>query len=52
MLLPNATEPAPPGKVFVSISAGTRHTCGLQPDGLAVCWGDNGRGQSNPRGLN
>ena len=33
---------------FTSISAGGRHTCGLQEDGIIVCWGDNSEGQSSP----
>jgi alpha-tubulin suppressor-like RCC1 family protein/plastocyanin len=31
--------------VFASISAGYQHTCGLQPDGTARCWGRNNFGQ-------
>jgi len=30
---------------FVTISAGESHTCGLQADGSAFCWGTNGAGQ-------
>ena len=26
---------------FIQISAGAEHTCGLRPDGSAVCWGSN-----------
>ena len=31
------------------IAAGSGHTCGLQADGTAVCWGDDSSGQSSPR---
>src|SRR5438034_2800237 len=30
--------------VFASISAGSRHTCGVSSQGDAYCWGDNYRG--------
>lgn len=30
---------------FTSITAGSRHTCGVATDGLAYCWGNNERGQ-------
>jgi alpha-tubulin suppressor-like RCC1 family protein len=29
----------------VAITAGQRHTCGLDAGGLAYCWGDNSLGQ-------
>ena len=34
--------------VFASISAGDVHTCGITPDGDAVCWGDTRNGRSSP----
>ena len=33
---------------FIAVSAGSRHTCGLRPEGFAECWGDNIFGQSTP----
>ena len=30
---------------FVTVSNGAFHSCGLQADGLAYCWGDNYHGQ-------
>ena len=30
------------------MTAGGLHTCGLRPDGTAVCWGDDVDGQSEP----
>ena len=33
---------------FIAISSGDVHTCGLQGDGSAVCWGSNEDGQSSP----
>ena len=35
---------------YQQISVGSFHTCGLQDDGSAVCWGNNGNGQSTPPG--
>lgn len=34
----------------VTLSSGIGHTCGLRPDGSAVCWGVNDAGQSSPPG--
>lgn len=33
---------------FASIDAGDVHTCGITPDGAAVCWGDTRNGRSTP----
>lgn len=30
---------------FVTVSAGSNHTCGITADSLAYCWGYNGNGQ-------
>ena len=30
---------------LASVSAGSRHTCGVTPAGTAYCWGDNGIGR-------
>ena len=32
-------------QVFISISSGRRHTCGVSQDGFVYCWGDNYNGQ-------
>ncbi len=37
--------PVAGGLTFATISAGSRHTCGLTVDGTAYCWGDNTKGQ-------
>ncbi len=39
------TEPAL-GTVWVTLTAGYRHTCGLTDAGRVFCWGDNGAGQT------
>ena len=36
---------------FTAITAGIGHTCGLNTDGNAVCWGSDSNGQSSLRGL-
>ena len=41
--------PIPVGVGPSPIAAGSGHTCGLQADGTAVCWGDDSSGQSSPR---
>ena len=33
---------------FVSVSAGSDHTCGVTRDGSVECWGDNTEQQSTP----
>src|SRR5690606_1628221 len=33
------------GVRFQSIAAGSAHTCGLSPEGLAYCWGQNSDGR-------
>ncbi len=35
------TPPPPPPVQWMSVSAGTNHTCGLDLTGQAYCWGDN-----------
>lgn len=30
---------------FVAVSGGNGHACGLTPDGVIYCWGENSRGQ-------
>ena len=37
----------PPASVFVSVTAGANHSCGVSPDGESICWGDNSHGQLN-----
>ena len=53
----NSTTPIPvllDGRVatFGSIRAGIRHTCALQADGAAFCWGSNQDGQLGTGGFN
>ena len=40
--------PPPEGEVFVSVSSGGGHTCGLREDGTVACWGNDVRGQASP----
>ncbi len=35
----------PPNLRLTSISSSYNHTCGLQPNGIAVCWGAEGQGE-------
>ena len=35
---------SPPNLRLASISSSYNHTCGLQPDGIAACWGAEGQG--------
>ena len=39
---------APTEQSFVHIAAGAGHTCALNADGEAVCWGDNSFSQGTP----
>jgi hypothetical protein len=43
----NSTTPIPVagGFAFTTLSAGSKHTCGLRADAAVMCWGDNRRGQ-------
>jgi len=38
----------PHGATFISVSAGSGYTCGVETDGTIACWGDNTYGQSTP----
>ena len=38
----------PVSGTLASIGSGRHHSCGLRPDGSAVCWGSNRYGQSSP----
>jgi alpha-tubulin suppressor-like RCC1 family protein len=37
--------PAPVATGFTSLSAGARHACGREPNGIVRCWGDGSDGQ-------
>ena len=39
---------APIAGQFISVSAGSAHTCGVRTDNGIECWGDNSMGQSSP----
>ena len=41
----NKPKPVVGGVAFAAISAGLSHTCALNPQGAAYCWGRNLRGQ-------
>ena len=45
-----AGQSAPPGGLFVSLSAGDFHTCSVRENGQAACWGLDEDGQSTPPG--
>lgn len=49
-------EPAPAmvagGHTFVSLAAGTWHTCGIRADGAVYCWGRNGSSMLGAETLN
>jgi alpha-tubulin suppressor-like RCC1 family protein len=36
--------------MFIQVSAGIYHTCGLNADGTIACWGSNADGQSTAAG--
>jgi actin-like ATPase involved in cell morphogenesis len=38
----------PEGTEFTTISAGARHTCGVDADEIVACWGDDSEGQATP----
>ena len=38
----------PTSHVFIDVSTGLSHGCGILEDGLIVCWGDNRQNQSAP----
>jgi alpha-tubulin suppressor-like RCC1 family protein len=42
---PVDTSTIPGNKVFVSITTGRSHTCGLTAEGVAYCWGRDNNGQ-------
>ncbi len=45
----NSTTPVPISGaspyLFATVSAGASHTCGVAPNGIGYCWGDNSFGQ-------
>ena len=44
----NTARPRRPAGSFVSVSAGSYHTCGVRSNGSAACWGNNRVGQATP----
>ena len=45
---PAATKEPASARVFVSISAGYAHTCGVRENGEVVCWGYDNHGVATP----
>ena len=41
-------EGRPTAGSFVSVSAGSYHTCGMRSDGSVACWGRNKSGEAAP----
>ena len=42
-------QSSPPDGKFISVSAGSEHTCGVKEDGTAVCWGNSAAGRPQRR---
>lgn len=43
--IPRGPVPVPGHHRFIALTAGFFHTCGLESDGAAFCWGEGWRGQ-------
>ena len=53
--VPVAAPTGEPTLNFLSLAAGSSHTCGIAVSGKAYCWGENNRaqlGNSNPKNVN